>query len=76
MRDHSGDDTTEAVGNWLPCRLVAEKLGLQQQLLYRACRGRKLSHRRLGGRLWINLHEARRVLIRDFPAVEGSADAQ
>ncbi len=67
----------DSVPNWLPCGRAAQKLGIGLHAVYRAIRLRKIGHRRLGGRLWIDLSEAKRVLIREVPAtVEGLDHAE
>ena len=65
------------VANWLPARLAAEKLGITRHRLYGWCRKRLVRHRRVGARLWVDIAQVQRDMVRDFePVGEGSADAQ
>ncbi len=66
----------DVVSNWLPAALAADKLGITRHRLYGWCRKRLVKHRRIGGRLWVDIAQAERDMIREFPAVEGTHHAE
>lgn len=71
-----GLETPEAARNWLPLKIAAERLNVSVHLLYGWCAKRRIVHRRIGGRVWIELYQAQKAIVRDFPAVEGTHHAE
>lgn len=53
---------------WVKPSEAATALGLTAQSIYRYARHRRIAHRRIGGRLLIDLDHARRELVREFSA--------
>jgi excisionase family DNA binding protein len=52
-------------GDWLSPGDVAARLGLSRASVYWWLRKRNLPHRRLGGRILVNLETARAAMVRE-----------
>ena len=61
--------------NWAPAALAADKLGVSRHCLYGWCRRRLITHRRIGGRLWVDITQAAARMVREFPMAEGEPHA-
>jgi predicted site-specific integrase-resolvase len=65
------------VPDFVPPRIAQGRLGVSASTIYRWVKEGRLRGRRLGGRLWVDVAQAQRDLVRDFePAVEGLHDAK